>query len=239
MVQTRSGDIPLQKSFQNSGGPSNPIRKDLKRGIGYSESETLILCELLRVHLPIGPMAWEKVTDLHNIRNPQASRTTESLKRKFKQLYQAKPKTGNPHIPETVKQAKEIKESMARRGQISNLSAPPSRILDEIETETASNIDAGSLVQVPLSKKRSISGDKKDSNVSDILELYKLQMIEKEKDRDIEAKARREERKEMQERARLERDERREDARLQREVEAQRHDALMKILAAVVSKTKE
>lgn len=67
-------------------------------------------------------MAGQKVTDLHNIRNPTTSRTTESLKRKFQEYHQAKPKTCNPHMPENIKMAKEIREAMRQRGQIGNFS---------------------------------------------------------------------------------------------------------------------
>lgn len=55
----------------------------------------------------------------------------------------------------------------------------------------------------------------------------------------MEVKLREEERKEGLEQAKLERDERRQEAKLQRQIEAQRHDALMKMLAVVVSKNKE
>jgi len=231
-------------------GPQTPITRRSKRGLGYSEEETMNLLLILKEHQPIGSMAWEKVNDLHNVQNPNTPRTTDSLKRKFKELYQAKPKTGNPQLPEKVKLAKDIREAMCQRGQISNFSSSSKDVSrgilsDGEDTESTCNLpvvegmDNESLVPLPLSRKRTSSTAKKESKVEDILEIYKLQIIQAEKNREAQEILRQEERKEMIEKAKIEREERREEAKFQREIEAQRHDSLMKMLAAVVAKNKE
>jgi len=225
MVQTRSSN----ESKGGSGSPSsNPpqrhIQKDTKRGVGYSEIEVGNFLKLLEEHQPIGPSAWTVVMDIHNIRN-QTSRTTESLKRKFKQLHQSRPKTGDPFIPENVKKAKRIKKAMVQRAQIGEMSSStkPSQTLQDNSTEKSNDApehdltESESLVAVPLSQKRGSLSQKDESKAQDILELYKLQLIEKEKDRELQERQRREERKEMLERAERESIERREELKLERE----------------------
>lgn len=60
---------------------------------------------------PIQREDWSKV-ERHLLRYPRNARTWESLKRKFHEIANIKPPTGNPTIPPLVSLAKQIKEKI-------------------------------------------------------------------------------------------------------------------------------
>ena len=90
---------PLQNAFtmpRNSGYTN------------YSSTEVKSFLDVLEQQLPIGPDQWQEVADIHE-RNGYNHRDPYSLRRKFNTLHKKTCPTGDPHMPEDVKQAKRIK----------------------------------------------------------------------------------------------------------------------------------
>ena len=83
-----------------------------------TEPETIL--ESIEEHLPIGQMEWETVEQRHSLLYPEQKRTIESIKRKFRILYNTKAPTGNPNIPPHVRKAKAIKQKITTRAEVSD-----------------------------------------------------------------------------------------------------------------------
>ena len=79
-----------------------------KRGQGYSFQEISSLLDVLEVVLPIGHDEWETVQREHLLKFPEQDRDTNSLRRKYNQLYRKRVPTGDPNCPPEVRRAKRI-----------------------------------------------------------------------------------------------------------------------------------
>jgi len=84
----------------------------MTRGANFSSEELDSLLELIEEVLPISATQWESVADLHRTRYPDAARTVDSIKRKFKQLHNKKIPTGNPICPPAVRWAKRLRTAI-------------------------------------------------------------------------------------------------------------------------------
>jgi len=84
----------------------------LTRGANFSSEELDSLLELIEEVLPISATQWESVADLHRTRYPDAARTVDSIRRKFKQLHNKKIPTGNPICPPAVRWAKRLRTAI-------------------------------------------------------------------------------------------------------------------------------
>ena len=62
----------------------------VKRGINFSTTELETLLESIEERLPIGQMEWEIIEQSHSLLNPEQKRTVDSIKRKFRILYNTK-----------------------------------------------------------------------------------------------------------------------------------------------------
>ncbi len=82
------------------------------RGQAYTESEIDSLLETIESVLPRCANEWETVRTTHASYYPDLGRTTESLKRKFASLYNAKKPTGDPTCPPQVRRAKRAWEEI-------------------------------------------------------------------------------------------------------------------------------
>ncbi len=76
----------------------------------YSNSELLHTLEFARDILPISGAEWDLVASCHAAFHPELGRTGDQLKKKFNKLCRTMIPTGNPNIPPTVREAKEIRE---------------------------------------------------------------------------------------------------------------------------------
>jgi hypothetical protein len=92
----------------------------VKRGTNFSTTELETFLEFNEEHLPIGQMEWETVEQRHSLLYPEQQRTIESLKRKFRKLYNTKAPTGNPNIPPHIRKAKELKQKINDRAEVSD-----------------------------------------------------------------------------------------------------------------------
>ena len=70
-------------------------------------------------YLPIGNAAWKSVEDYYNSHRPEGrpERDLDSLRKKYKDLHERKPPTGDPNIPEEVLEAKRIEEKIIENSQ--------------------------------------------------------------------------------------------------------------------------
>ena len=87
----------------------------VNRGTNFSTTELESLLESIEKHLPIGQMEWEIIEQNHSLLYPEQKRTVESIKRKFRLLYNTRAPTGNPKIPPHIRKAKDIKEKISIR----------------------------------------------------------------------------------------------------------------------------
>ncbi|KAI8893634.1 hypothetical protein BC833DRAFT_624690 [Globomyces pollinis-pini] len=80
----------------------------------YKERDTKRLLEMVAKVLPSGSNEWEQVTVFYNTNRPGniPQRDQESLKRKFKGMVNSKKPTGDPTIPPTILEAKQIQKSI-------------------------------------------------------------------------------------------------------------------------------
>ena len=91
-----------------------------RRGFNYSITEEENLLDIIDELLPIGQMEWETVEQRHSLLYPEQQRTVDSLKKKFRKLYNTKAPTGNPNIPPHVRKAKAIKQKITTRAEVSD-----------------------------------------------------------------------------------------------------------------------
>jgi len=81
----------------------------MTRGANFGSEEVDSLLEIIEEVLPISATQWESVADIHRSRYPDAARTVDSIKRKFKQLHNKKIPTGDPICPPAVRLAKRVR----------------------------------------------------------------------------------------------------------------------------------
>ena len=93
----------------------------------YTEDEITYLLGNIAAILPVDGADWEAVKDAHGEFYGANDRTTESIKRKFQQLYRVQKPTGDPTCPPNVRLAKQIRR----------------QIIDKCEIDDADGDDAG------------------------------------------------------------------------------------------------
>jgi hypothetical protein len=79
-----------------------------KRGPAIDRNEIFHMLELIEEILPIGGAEWDMVESRHRVAFPDKMRNKDTIKKKFNQLKDVKPRTGDPYVPEEVKRSKEI-----------------------------------------------------------------------------------------------------------------------------------
>ncbi len=159
------------------------------------------MLDLLEEHLPISAIEWERVETAHKIRFPAEDRSRESLKRKFQDLYRTKIPTGDPFIPLKVRRAKMIHRMMDERINSSDCETnddvetlaessdgPPdndnNRSTSAESPAAAANSTNRPLVKLPLllsaRKRKSVE---EENSLQDILQVFKLQMLQMQQDK--------------------------------------------------------
>jgi len=93
----------------------------------YTEDEITYLLGNIAAILPVDGADWEAVKDAHGEFYGANDRATESIKRKFQQLYRVQKPTGDPTCPPNVRLAKQIRR----------------QIIDKCEIDDADGDDAG------------------------------------------------------------------------------------------------
>ena len=84
------------------------VKKTQHRGVAFSPEEVNDLLNSICSVLPIGGEEWDMVEHVHTAAWPDCKRTKESLRRKFRQLYNKKCPTGDPNCPDDVRRAKRL-----------------------------------------------------------------------------------------------------------------------------------
>lgn len=90
-----------------------PARRVNRRN--YTLAETLSLIEAVEEILPLCGPEWEQVEHRHASRYPELTRTSEQLKRKFNELARRVSPTGDPTIPQDVREAKRVRALMIEK----------------------------------------------------------------------------------------------------------------------------
>jgi hypothetical protein len=205
--------------------------------------------------LPVHGEEWEDVLLSHAANFPGSHRTSDSLHRKFLQLYRVKKPTGDPFCPPDVRKAKCLCHLITTKCEIDDAEGGPlapdvSFDHDIIEDDNVENEDDeggaqhgvvrenhaaevpqvahGNGVLAPLppnisdiaaSRKRAAVRNKSD----DILEVYKLKILQKEEEREAERERYEREREERAAEMRMRREE--EERRFRHEVELRKAEA--------------
>lgn len=78
----------------------------MPKGTNYSIDEINNLLDLINDELSISATLWGNILKSHLSRYPDQRRSVDSIKRKFKELYSKKVKTGDPNCPQEVRRAK-------------------------------------------------------------------------------------------------------------------------------------
>jgi len=86
----------------------------------YSSDELDRMLQCIRTVLPTGNDMWELVAQLHGNYFPDCNRNAVSIKKKFYQLANKQPTTGNPNIPPSVALAKEIREDINLKARVTD-----------------------------------------------------------------------------------------------------------------------
>ena len=83
----------------------------------YSSTEVKSFLDVLEDKLPIGPDQWQEVADLHE-QNGFKHWDAYSLRRKFNTLHKKTCPTGDPDMPNDVRQAKSIKYMIGEKANL-------------------------------------------------------------------------------------------------------------------------
>ncbi len=81
----------------------------------YSNNELIHMLEFVRDILPISGAEWDLVASRHAAFHPELGRTGDQLKKKFNKLCRTMIPTGNPNIPFSVREAKEIRQLIVEK----------------------------------------------------------------------------------------------------------------------------
>ena len=76
------------------------------RGSSYSHDETVNIIRLVAKHLPQCFSEWENILTEHNKHYPHTNHDVLSIRQKFHHVRQLKPATGDPNMPQHVRDAK-------------------------------------------------------------------------------------------------------------------------------------
>ena len=113
----------------------------------YCKLETKHLFDIMENLLPIGPDEWQQVADMHAIE--YSGRDVDSIRRKYSSLYRKPIPTGDPLMPDDVRQAKPIKWKIGKKASVGDgkddftlgggfaKPSPPPPAIAPSQTETA------------------------------------------------------------------------------------------------------
>ena len=104
----KQADNSKKQSSRNDASKPKRRTNQKPRGPGYSSEETDILLTSIQDVLPIGPLDWEKVVQMHTDQFPGMGRDLQSVRRKFNKLQASRVPTGDPNCPPAVRTAKRI-----------------------------------------------------------------------------------------------------------------------------------
>lgn len=93
----------------------------MPKGTNYSLEEIDNLLDLIEEELPISATMWENIQMRHLSRYPDQRRAVDSIKRKFKELYSKRIKTGDPNCPQEVRRAKRLRHQIVESMNASDL----------------------------------------------------------------------------------------------------------------------
>ena len=88
--------------------PAKRSRRTKSRGVGYTTQEINHLLDCIGHVVPVGPIEWDEVTQMHLDAFTECGRHKNSLRRKFSKLAHHKIPTGDPNCPPEVRYAKRI-----------------------------------------------------------------------------------------------------------------------------------
>ena len=114
----------------------------MPKGTNYSLEEIDSLLDLIEDELPISATLWENIQKSHLSRYPEQRRGVDSIKRKFKELYSKRVKTGDPNCPQEVRRAKRLRHQIVESMNASDLNTV---VAGSEEQGSESGDDASSL----------------------------------------------------------------------------------------------
>ena len=114
----------------------------MPKGTNYSLDEIDSLLDLIEDELPISATLWENIQKSHLSRYPDQRRGVDSIKRKFKELYSKRVKTGDPNCPQEVCRAKRLRHQIVESMNASDLNTV---VAGSEEQGSESGDDASSL----------------------------------------------------------------------------------------------
>jgi hypothetical protein len=114
----------------------------MPKGTNYSLEEIDSLLDLIEDELPISATLWENIQKSHLSRYPEQRRGVDSIKRKFKELYSKRVKTGDPNCPQEVRRAKRLRHQIIESMNASDLNTV---VAGSEEGSSESGDDASSL----------------------------------------------------------------------------------------------
>ena len=114
----------------------------MPKGTNYSLDEIDSLLDLIEDELPISATLWENIQKSHLSRYPEQRRGVDSIKRKFKELYSKRVKTGDPNCPQEVRRAKRLRHQIVESMNASDLNTV---VAGSEEQGSESGDDASSL----------------------------------------------------------------------------------------------
>ena len=85
------------------------------RGGGFTNAEVDSLLDAIETVLPIGGDDWSEVLAIHNVSWVTQNRKEDGLRRKFAKLYNERMPTGAPHMPPSVRRAKDLRASIVEK----------------------------------------------------------------------------------------------------------------------------
>ncbi len=126
----------------------------MAKSFSYSKEEVDSFLDTVEEYLPISSTAWERVAEVYLTWYPNLNWTADSLKRKFKELYNKNIPTGDPLCPPAVRRVKHLRVEIINRLDVSDLNLEEGEDSLEEGDTTAANL----------------GGDCKDNEVEDGLE---------------------------------------------------------------------
>ena len=145
-----------KKSTKRKSNPKKGNKGHAKGSKGWKDDEYDALLDAIEEIVPTGSMKWELVAEAH-YKNGY-SRTADSLKRRFDQLWNTAKPTGSTFIPRIVARAKEIKENICREEVIGYSSVNDSNESDSSPSSTGLEgtklTDENGNFRRPVTKKR-------------------------------------------------------------------------------------
>lgn len=113
-LSTQTSKESKNKNVKSLNGGGNGKRSNAKN---YSKSEVNWMLEGLQKFLPIGTMDWSDVKDHHDLKYEANERTVDSIRRKFLAMARVKMGTGDPLIPDHIREAKRIFKQIEEKSQ--------------------------------------------------------------------------------------------------------------------------